>query len=272
LVDYQKLLVEHLDLVDQVVRYIVRRHHLAAGDVEEFASVVRLRLIDRDYAILRKFQGRSNLATYLTTVIERLYLDFCTANWGKWRPSAVARRLGPEAIMLEQLLGRDGLTFDEAVALLQTNHHVPATREELDAIRVQLPARVVRHLGDEGELAVLASSVAVNDLSLEHEEDRQILDRVEAALSSEIAALPPRVQLILKMRFHDGMKVARIARLLHVPAKGLHRELHGIIDSLQQKLRTRGIDRTDIDRIVGHPAVTLGRVFETAGERDDGSV
>jgi hypothetical protein len=68
------------------------------------------------------------------------------------------------------------------------------------------------------------------------------------------------------------MKVARIARLLNVPAKGLHRELHGIIDSLQQKLRTRGIDRTDIDRIVGHPAVTLGRVFETAGERDDGSV
>jgi RNA polymerase sigma factor (sigma-70 family) len=271
-VDYGKLLVEHLDLVDRVVRYIARRHHLTSADVEEFASVVRVRLIDHDYAILRKFQGRSNLGTYLTTVIERLYLDFCVSRWGRWRPSATAKRLGPEAVMLEQLLGRDGFSFDEAVACLHTNHQVSATRDELHAMSVQLPARIVRRTADQRDLPTSLIQVALNDRSLEYEEDQQIVARVEAALAAEIAALPPRNQLILKLRFQDGMTVADIARLLQVPPKGLYRELDGIVEALEQKLRSRGIDQTDIGRIVGHPALALGRLFENLGEADDESV
>ncbi len=107
--DYQKLLLQHLDIVDRVLKYVARRHHLSAAETDEFASLVHFRLVDRNFAILRKFQGRSHLATYLTTVVERLYLDFCIARWGKWRPSAAARRLGQVAEMLERFLGRDGM-------------------------------------------------------------------------------------------------------------------------------------------------------------------
>jgi RNA polymerase sigma factor for flagellar operon FliA len=282
--DYQKLLLEHLELVDRVVRYIARKHHLPAPDTEELLSLVRLRLLDRDFAVLRKFQGRSNLATYLTTVIEHIYLDFCVGKWGKWRPSAAARRLGPIAILLDQLVGRDGLTFNEAVSTLEINYGVSETRDDLHAIFVQLPTRTVRRFAAEEELAVVAGHVGARDAALEREDDLEVIDRVESALSAILAGLAPREQLMLKLRFQDGLSMAAIARFLHTPAKPLYRHLETTIAFLRDKLRQQGIEAKDIDRIVGHPALTLGRVlsepFDCAqgktetdsGERDDGSV
>jgi hypothetical protein len=107
--DYRSLLVDHLDLVERLIHYVAQRHHLPPAEIDDFASLVRYRLIERDFAILRKFEGRSAIATYLTTVIERIYLDFGNARWGKWRASAAARRLGDVAMRLEEQVVRDGV-------------------------------------------------------------------------------------------------------------------------------------------------------------------
>src|SRR4029453_8751472 len=93
-VAYQALLVQHLGHIDRVVGAMARRHQLSATDTEELTSVVRYKLIDKDFAILKKFQGRSAITTYLTIVVERLCLDFFNEQWGKWRPSSVALRNG----------------------------------------------------------------------------------------------------------------------------------------------------------------------------------
>jgi RNA polymerase sigma factor (sigma-70 family) len=275
-VDYQKLLIEHLDLIDRVVRHIARRHHLPASDAEELSSLVRLRLLDQNFAVLRKFQGRSNLATYLTTVIEHVYLDYCVSQWGKWRPSAAARRLGPLAILLDQLVTRDGLSFDEAFTTLSVNHGCQATREELHQIYMQLPTRSVRRPATEGELAVVASRVGARDKALEYENDLETVERVEAALGQILAELSPREQLILRLRFKDGLSMPAIGRLLHTAAKPLYRQLDATIARVRDKLCQQNIDAQDIDRIVGHPALTLGRLLNESAvgpaDRDDGSV
>ncbi len=274
-VDYQKFLLEHLSLIDRVVRHVARRHHLSQADAEEFSGIVRYKLIDRDFAILRKFQGRSTLATYLTTVVERLYLDVCIAHWGRWRPSAAARRLGPLAILLEQLTGRDGLTFDEAVGTLQTNHHSSATRDELRTIFVQLPTRLSRPAGEE-EIALAAVRKGGVDDTLEQRVDREVVDRVEHALALALAALSPREQLILKLRFQDGLSVPAIGRLVNETPKALYHQLEQLARRLQEDLRRKGINSRDVERVVGHPALTLGELFGTrprgTGERSDGAV
>lgn len=274
-VNYQKLLLEHLDLVDRVVRYVARRHHLSKEDAEDLSSLVRLRLIAKDFAVFRKFQGRSNLGTYLTTVVEHIYLDFCVTNWGKWRPSAAARRLGPLAILLDQLVGRDGLTFNEAVGTLQVNHGVTASREELHAIFLQLPIRTVRRFAAEEELAAVAGHMGVRDRGLERGDDLEVVERIEAALSRLLAELPSRDHLLLKLYFQDGLSMAAISRLLHTPAKPLYRRMNHAITTLRARLGQQGIDGKDIERIVGHPALTLGRLLSETprpGEPDHGSV
>ena len=148
--DYQRLLLDHLDLVDQIVRTTGRRRHLSATELDDFASFVNLRLIEDDYAILRKFQNRSTLWTYLSAVIERLSLDFCAEKWGRWRPSAMAERLGPVAVVLERLVTRDSHTIEEAMEIMRTNHDVGLTYAELLKLWDQLPVRVAHDRGRRG--------------------------------------------------------------------------------------------------------------------------
>jgi RNA polymerase sigma factor for flagellar operon FliA len=264
--------VDHLDLVERVVRFVARRHRLSAVDAEEFASIVKFKLIDRDFAVLRKFEGRSNIATYLTTVIERHYLDFCIARWGKWRPSAAARRLGPIGVLLEQLMSRDGLSFDEAVAILQHNHQCDQSRDQFAAMLAQLPIRPVRRFAAEEELAAVAAHVGASDRALDRPDDQQIADRVERALTSAMATLPPLERLLLKLRFEDGCSIPAIARMLNVPAKPLYRQVHDAISVLRQRLDQHGIDEKDVERVVGHPAITFSRVFERSRDADSGEL
>jgi RNA polymerase sigma factor (sigma-70 family) len=256
-VDYRQLLLEHLALVDKVVRFVARRHHLSAGDAEEFGSLVRLKLVERDFAILRKFEQRSSLNTYLTVVIERLCLDFCIARWGKWRPSAMARRLGPVAVLLEQLIVREGITFDEAVGTLQTNHGVSMSRAELHALLLRLPSRPLRRATPAGE-PVETPVPSYADLH----DDESSWARVHAALTEALAALGPDDRRLLELRFGQGLSVPQIARILKV-RRPLYRRLGQVIGRLRVDLSQRGISEAEIARIIGHPTFAVSGVFES---------
>src|SRR5262245_9404414 len=109
-----------LALLAQVVRNVAKVGRLSRDDAEDFAQSVQLKFLERDYDVLRRFEGRSSLKTYLTVVVRRLLLDWQDHAYGKWRPTATALRLGPHAVQLERLVNRDAFTATEAV------HHVRA--------------------------------------------------------------------------------------------------------------------------------------------------
>src|SRR5207302_6805108 len=102
------LFLSSLPVIDEVVAHVCRRHRLSATEADDFAGEVRLRLIERDYEPLRRFEGRSSLRTYLTVVVHRYFLDYRNKLWGKWRPSMEAKRFGAAAILFERLQVRDG--------------------------------------------------------------------------------------------------------------------------------------------------------------------
>src|SRR5229473_2829543 len=143
----EQLFLSELALIERVIGWVCARRCLRGADAEDFASTVKLRLIENDYEILGRFEGRSSLKTYLTAVINRLYIDYQTQRFGKWRPSAEARRLGPVALRLEALLYRDGLTFEEARGVLQTDFQVAESREALYELSLKLPRRSPRGTG-----------------------------------------------------------------------------------------------------------------------------
>jgi hypothetical protein len=69
--------VESSATIEGTIRYIALRHRLSGPEVENVASEVRLAPIERNYAALRRFQGRSSFKVYVITVIQRLFLDYC---------------------------------------------------------------------------------------------------------------------------------------------------------------------------------------------------
>src|SRR5688500_20209685 len=116
----QELYLQNLRSIERIAASVARRNHLRGDEAAEFTQEVRVRLLDDNYAVIRKFEGRSSFTTYLTTVIVRLYHQYRVAQWGEWRASAEAKRLGDEASTLERLGTRDGCTLAAAAEVRRT--------------------------------------------------------------------------------------------------------------------------------------------------------
>src|SRR4051794_1597158 len=102
--DLTAQLEQHLGWIRRRAAALCRHDRLDADETDDFVSVALTRLVDDDYAVLRKFRGDCALTTYLTVVLAMLYRDFRVSRWGRWRPSAEARRRGPAAVALETLV------------------------------------------------------------------------------------------------------------------------------------------------------------------------
>jgi RNA polymerase sigma factor (sigma-70 family) len=249
------LLVDSLPLVDQIVRFVCRRGRCRPEETEEFAAHVRLRLLENDYAILRQYAGRSSLRSYLSVVIQRLFIDARRERLGVWRPSAEARRMGPIGIRLDTLMYRDRLSVDQAITVLRTNERVAESESELHALAARLPLRERRQIQGEAELARLAisSEAAVEQpalASLREERARA----VRACLREARAELPHSDALLLRLRYEDGLPVARVAELLDVPAKPLYRRIEQVLSSLRVRLEQRGVSMKEVQDVLGQPA------------------
>lgn len=269
-VDYQRLLLDHLPLIDQIVRTTGRRRHLSA-EQDDFAGFVRLRLVEDDYAVLRKFQNRSSLRTYLAAVIGRMSLDFCVERWGRWRPSAVADRLGPVAVLLEKLVTRDGHSLAEAMEIVRTSHATDLSQGQLHDIWERLPARVkTTQVGEEAAATVSAKETA--EANVEDAERQVGIERLEQTLRTAFAAIPDQDRVLLALRFDQDLSIAQIAGLTGSSVPTLHRRLDRAVKDLRRALTTSGVDRREVAELLGHASITLSPLLRAEVERFLGPV
>lgn len=264
--DHQRLLIDHLDLIDQIVRTTGRRRHLSAPEREDFAGFVHLRLIEDDYAILRKFQNRSTLWTYLAMVIERLSLDFCAEKWGRWRPSAMAERLGPVAVNLERLVTRDSHSVDEAIEILRTNHDVSLSESELRGIWDQLPTRT-RTISVGEEAAAAVSSDDSSEARIEDSDRRKRIERLQRALQTAFEQIPAQDRVLIALRFDQDMSMVEIAKITGTSVPTLHRRLDRSVKQLRAALSRSGFDPRDVGSLIGHHSIALSPLLRAEVER-----
>jgi RNA polymerase sigma factor for flagellar operon FliA len=239
--------LQNLRTIERIAAFVARRHHLEASEAEEFVQEVRVRLLDDDYSIIRKFEGRSTVSTYLTTVIGRLFAQWRVEQWGKWRPSAEAKRLGEKAVTLERLMSRDGFTLSEAERVLTTPEGSPYTISELEAIHLRLPPRNPR--------PVIVSEETVPDVitvEADAHERMEAKDRARArrkavqALDEAFKGMDPEDRLILELRFWHCQRVPDIARALHLDQKKLYKRLDRLFLTLRRALEDAGVHQEDI--------------------------
>jgi RNA polymerase sigma factor (sigma-70 family) len=263
-VDYKQLLLDHLDLVNQIVRTTGRRRHLSATEREEFAGFVNVRLIEDDYAILRKFQNRSTLWTYLAMVIERLSFDYCVEKWGRWRPSAMAERLGAAAVTLERLVTRDSHTLQEAIEIIRTNHSSELTDAELEKIWDQLPVRTrTTEVGEEA--AAMVSNDDSSETNVDDADRQRHINRLQSALQEAFAQIAAQDRVLIALRFDQDLSIAEIARLTGTSVPTLHRRLDKSVRQLRQALS--GFDRREVANLIGHHSIMLSPLLRTEVER-----
>lgn len=265
--NYQRLLLDHLDLIDQIVRTTGRRRHLSGIEQDDFASYVNLRLVDDDYAVLRKFRNRSSLWTYLAAVIERMSLDFCVEKWGRWRPSVVAGRLGPAAVVLERLVTRDGHTLEEAIEIVRTNHAAGLTPAELRAMWDQLPVRAGHTIEVGEEAAAGVSSTDSSEATVEDAARQRDINRLERALRSAFGQIGEQDRVMIALRFDEDLPVAAIAKLMKSSVATVHRRLDRSIGQLRAALARSGFDPREVASLIGHPSIALSPLLRAEVEK-----
>jgi RNA polymerase sigma factor (sigma-70 family) len=250
--------LQHLESIERIAAHAACRSHLTADETEEFVQVVRVKLFENDYEIIRKFEGRSSFSTYVTTVIVRLFHQWRVEQWGKWRPSAKARALGEKAIALERLLSRDGFSFSEAASLLAQCHPQYFSVEELEAIYVRLPLRKPRPvlLSDENVLAELPSEDSAEERVRAGEREIALRSAV-AGLDRAIGDFGPEDRLILQLRFWNGRMVPEIARIMGLEPKKVYVRLERLFKALRRALEDAGINHAAVGELMDRPAVDL---------------
>jgi len=256
----QRFLAE-LPMIERLIASLARQKRLSAIEADEFASEVHLRLINNDYAILRKFRAHSSLRTFLTVVIQRMFLDYRDAQWGKWRPSARSRREGDLGVLFERLTVRDGMAFEEACTQLEMTRPDAVDRNTLERIYAGFRQRGrPRLVNDEIGSEAVASDESADDGVVRAEERRAFVQAVDA-LGTALNGTPAADYLILKLHFADGLPLSAIARRLKLDQKRLYRRLARLLTELRALMESAGVLGKSVLPVLGRADADAAGVF-----------
>ena len=255
--DPSELFSANAHLIDALIARVCRHARMRPADAEDFASNVKLALIDDDYAVLRAWEQRSALSTYLTVVIQRLHADERSRTMGRWEPSAEARRIGKAGEQIEAMIVRDGRSLDEVMPRI--NAIDPAlTRNDVERIVDRLPRRTGRPKGialDDVELEIRGVEEA--DARALASELGKLSDKASRIVREALDGLPLQDRMIVRLRFGEAMSIADISRMMNVPQRPLYRRMESVLDHLRRALTQAGIRRSSANIVIGSPIQSL---------------
>jgi RNA polymerase sigma factor (sigma-70 family) len=253
--DVTALLAEAVPLVSRIAGAVARGNRMWGDDAEDFVSRAKMRLLEDDCLVLRRYRGDCELRTYLSVIVSRLFQEHMRERCGRWRHSAAAERLGPVARELEVLVRRDGWSLPAAAERLRTAGRTTLSDAELARVLAQLPERGSLR---PREVDITAFEVAVPagapDDALRAREWDERQDRLMRILLRALARLSPEDAMIVRMHLAEGVSIADVARTLRLEQKPLYRRVERLRVTLRGLLEAEGMTGRDVAELVGEVA------------------
>jgi len=244
--DPAAILVAHRQWIEKVAGITCRRNSVWGEDAEDFASLALMKVMENDYAVLRKFRGECELRTYLATVVVRRFHEYARERWGRWRPSARAEQLGEPARTLEALVYRDGHSLREAVEILNAKGWSTHPAAELARLFGQLPRREPRPASaGESPLATVAAADEADGRTLAAEARVRCREVLEA-LTRALGRLGAEDRVLVRGRFGEGRSVADLARMLSLEQAPLYRRSERLRDQVRRFMEEEGVRKEDV--------------------------
>ena len=247
---WEKLLLEHLGAIERFAARLARNSGFRDAEVDDFVGSVRLKLVDENYAVLRRHRGESSLRGYLKMVVGNLLRDERNHLLGKYRPSVVATRRGPDAVQLDRFVRRDGLDTETAIRMVRERHPRGRSADELRRLADALPERRSRRFVSDD---VLAERGEVGDAEqrAQRDQDLAVHRRVESTLVLALAELPGEDRWILELIFRRGLPISKIARLLKVDQRSLYTRRDRCLRAIRGAMRDAGLTLSTVRDILG---------------------
>jgi RNA polymerase sigma-B factor len=225
----EALIKENLGLAHQLARRFLHRGE-PLEDLEQVASVALVKSVDR----YDRSRGVDFAPFATRTIIGELKRHFRDKGWAvraSRRVQELYLELGHTTATLVQQLGRNPTVAELAEA---TGASEEAVIEALEAGQGYRAASID---ASESEDDPLLSRLGELDASYDSVEDR-------ALLGPAMAALPPREQSILRMRFVEGLTQSEIAAAVGVSQMHVSRLLSASLQKLRQGIGQSYLERS----------------------------
>ncbi|HEU0052805.1 MAG TPA: sigma-70 family RNA polymerase sigma factor [Longimicrobium sp.] len=238
----EQLFIDHLAMIERLTAKLCRSRDLIGADAEDVDGWIKMKLVEDDYAAVRKFRGESGLGTYLTVVVSMLFRDRMVKDRGRWRPSAAARRLGPLAIRLETLVYKHRTPFSQAAEIVRSEGLTDQSDHELARLLSKLKPRsqLRPQLVNPEDSDQVEAPFGADKTVIDEENDRARRETYKILLAA-LAALPPEDQAIVRLWIWEEKSVAEIARALSLEQKPLYRRIERLMKQLRRELEACGI-------------------------------
>lgn len=234
-----QLLEQCLPLLQDVVRAAARRSRLTPEDAEDLLSEVQLKLLENEGQALRSCQEPDRLRAFLATTVARHQMDRRNHDWGKWRPCAEAKRQGPDAKLLDQLVTRDRLPFDEVVLRLREKG-IAWTRQEIERRAALFPERARRRQETDEGLEQRPAPEASPEQALVAAELAEQRDQALRRIAEETSGWPFEDTFCLRA-WMSGQTVTALAKQLNAERRPLYRKFEEFFLRLRLCLEGSGI-------------------------------
>jgi DNA-directed RNA polymerase specialized sigma24 family protein len=177
---------------------------------------------------------------------------------GRWRPSPEAERLGQRAVLIEEIVGRQRRSVEEAMPFVRSVDP-SITRQEVETIADRLPQRPERprevELPPEDVEPLEAADRA--DTTTFDGELRDLSRRAGTMLRATMKTWPADDRLLVRLRFESSLSIADISRLMNVPQRPLYRRLEALLGRLRAVLLEAGIDPATAADLAGAQRIEM---------------
>jgi RNA polymerase sigma-B factor len=226
-----ELVRQHLRLAEHLARRFANRG-IPLDDLVQVASLALVNAVDR-YDPTRG----TTFSTFATpTIVGEIKRHFRDRSWDL----RVPRRVKELHLRLNEVVGRLNQQLGRSPTIAELAHATQASEEEvLEAIEAGHAFRAQTIHPTEGDREVLiTSALAQHDDALHAADDRLLVAEL-------LASLPPREQLIVRLRFFEGMTQDDIAARLGISQMHVSRLLARTLEFLRTQPSLQGELRRD---------------------------
>src|SRR5690606_35631058 len=149
----------------------------------------------------------------------------------------------------ETLLVRDGLSLDEAIEMLRSNHGVTDTPDALRTLAGTLPRRPPRVMVAEDAL-VHHSSDETPERQLASQNAAVEAGRLDGHVDAVVARLSPQDQLIMRLRFEEGLRMPAFSRMVGESDRRLYGRVTRLLAGLRRDLEAEGLSAATVAEVL----------------------
>lgn len=222
-------------------------------DPDTLVNDVIDRLKADNYKVLREFRGRSELTTYIGTIISNLVVDLIRKQKGRSRAKDRARAIGPIGDRVYELVFEKGYPVEGAYEFLKENHRVTETIDEIktmvDRIRGRKtwpgPTGPIEKEGHDIKSKLVTGDDPEKELARKQEDElaKNVLNQILSQLNNE-------EKFIIRMRFplsenEDAKDLSEIAGILNISEKAVDSRIRRILAKCKEEMLRNGLGITD---------------------------